>query len=46
MRAQANMDALNMALRENDAPLIHHSDRRSIYLQRVYKSFKTKWEPD
>ena len=30
MRAQANMDALNMALRENDAPLIHHSDRGSL----------------
>ncbi len=36
MRAQANMDALNMALRENDAPLIHHSDRGSQYIYKQY----------
>ena len=38
MRAQANMDALNMALRENDAPLIHHSDRGSQYTYKQYIS--------
>ena len=36
MRAQANMDALNMALRENDAPLVHHSDRGSQYTYKEY----------
>ena len=36
MRAQANMDALNMALRETDAPLIHHSDRGSQYTYKEY----------
>lgn len=36
MRAQANMDALNMALNENDAPLIHHSDRGSQYTYKEY----------
>lgn len=36
MRAQANMDALNMALKENDAPLIHHSDRGSQYTYKEY----------
>ncbi|WP_410006013.1 IS3 family transposase [Aequorivita nionensis] len=36
MRARANMDALNMALRENDAPLIHHSDRGSQYTYKEY----------
>ena len=38
MRAQANMDALNMALSENDAPLIHHSDRGSQYTYKEYIS--------
>ncbi len=36
MRAKANMDALNMALKENDAPLIHHSDRGSQYTYKEY----------
>ena len=36
MRAQANMDALNMALGENKAPLIHHSDRGSQYTYKEY----------
>ena len=36
MRAKANMDALNMALKENDAPLIHHSDRGSQYIYKGY----------
>ncbi|QAA80230.1 IS3 family transposase [Aequorivita sp. H23M31] len=36
MRAQANMDALNMALSENEAPLIHHSDRGSQYTYKEY----------
>ena len=38
MRAQANVDALNMALNENDAPLIHHSDRGSQYTYKEYIS--------
>ncbi|WP_282032382.1 IS3 family transposase, partial [Aequorivita sinensis] len=36
MRAQANVDALNMALKENDAPLVHHSDRGSQYTYKGY----------
>lgn len=36
MRAQANLDALNMALKENDPPLIHHSDRGSQYTYEGY----------
>ncbi|CAN0586063.1 unnamed protein product [Ectocarpus sp. 12 AP-2014] len=36
MRAKANMDALNMALKENEAPLIHHSDRGSQYTYKGY----------
>ena len=36
MRAQANIDALNMALKENDAPLVHHSDRGSQYTYKGY----------
>lgn len=36
MRAEANMNALQMALQDNAAPLIHHSDRGSQY---VYKSY-------
>src|SRR5690554_3272918 len=36
MRAQANMDALNMALKENDAPPVHHSDRGSQYTDKGY----------
>ena len=38
MRAQANIDAMNMALRENKAPLIHHSDRGSQYTYKEYIS--------
>lgn len=38
MRARANMDALNIALRENEAPLIHHSDRGSQYTYKEYIS--------
>ncbi|NKI25219.1 IS3 family transposase [Arenibacter sp. 6A1] len=36
MRAQANMEALNMALKDNAAPLYHHSDRGSQYIFRDY----------
>jgi len=36
MRAQANLDALNMALSENDAPVVHHSDRGSQYTYKEY----------
>lgn len=36
MRAQANVDALKMALRENAAPEIHHSDRGSQYTYKGY----------
>ncbi len=36
MRASANMTALKMALNENKAPEIHHSDRGSQYTYRNY----------
>lgn len=36
MRAQANMDALKMALKDHDAPMIHHSDRGSQYTYKEY----------
>ena len=36
MRAQANVDALKMALKNNQAPVIHHSDRGSQYTYKVY----------
>lgn len=36
MRAEANVKALQMALKSNKAPLIHHSDRGSQY---VYKGY-------
>ncbi len=36
MRAQANVNALKMALRENKAPQIHHSDRGSQYTYKGY----------
>ncbi len=36
MRATANINALNQALRENKAPLIHHSDRGSQYICKEY----------
>lgn len=38
MRAQANMDALKMALSENEPPWIHHSDRGSQYTYKEYIS--------
>jgi len=36
MRGQANVDALAMALKNNKAPLIHHSDRGSQYTYGMY----------
>ena len=36
MRATANMKALEMALKYNKAPLIHHSDRGSQYTYKAY----------
>jgi hypothetical protein len=36
MRGTANVRALQMALRENKAPLIHHSDRGSQYTYKNY----------
>lgn len=36
MRASANVKALKMALKENKAPLIHHSDRGSQYNSKEY----------
>jgi transposase InsO family protein len=36
MRAEANMSALKMALKENNAPKIHHSDRGSQYTYHQY----------
>lgn len=36
MRAEANVTALKMALKENDAPEIHHSDRGSQYTYGKY----------
>src|SRR5699024_2016512 len=36
MRANANVKALKMALKENDAPEIHHSDRGSQYTYKGY----------
>lgn len=36
MRAQANLKALQMALRDNQAPIIHHSDRGSQYTYGQY----------
>lgn len=36
MRANANVQALKMALKENDAPEIHHSDRGSQYTYKGY----------
>ena len=37
MRAQSNMDALNMALKTNDPPMIHHSDRGGQYIYNEYR---------
>jgi transposase InsO family protein len=36
MRATANINALSQALKENKAPLIHHSDRGSQYICKEY----------
>ena len=36
MRATANIKALNMALKEYKAPLIHHSDKGSQYTSKQY----------
>lgn len=36
MRATANIDALSQALKDNKAPLIHHSDRGSQYICKEY----------
>ena len=42
MRAQANMDALEMALKKNYAPAYHHSDRGSQYTYKEYISLLKK----
>lgn len=46
MRAQANLKALQMGLKDNQAPIIHHSDRGSQYTYGQYidllKANKTK----
>lgn len=36
MRATANVKALRMALQDNQAPVIHHSDRGSQYIYKKY----------
>ncbi len=36
MRATANVNALNMALAYNQAPMIHHSDRGAQYIYKEY----------
>ena len=36
MRASANLKAFNMALEQNKAPAIHHSDRGSQYIYKHY----------
>jgi len=36
MRATANVKALEMALRSNSAPMIHHSDRGGQYIYKEY----------
>ena len=36
MRATANVKAMNMALKDNKAPLIHHSDRGAQYIYKQY----------
>lgn len=38
MRATANMNALQMAINENEPPLIHHSDRGGQYIYGEYIS--------
>ena len=42
MRAQANVDALQMALKTNDAPLVHHSDRGGQYIYKEYTALLRK----
>lgn len=46
MRAEANLVALNMAIKENKSPFIHHSDKGSQYTYGKYikllKDHKTK----
>lgn len=42
MRASANMLALRMALRNNKAPQIHHSDRGSQYTSKEYTNMLRK----
>ncbi len=36
MRATANVEALKMALKNNKAPMIHHSDRGAQYIYKEY----------
>jgi len=36
MRATANVEALEMALKNNKAPMIHHSDRGAQYIYKEY----------
>ena len=36
LRAQANVKALQMALKQHKAPLIHHSDRGTQYISKEY----------
>lgn len=36
MRATSNLEALNRALKENKAPMIHHSDRGGQYIYKDY----------
>lgn len=36
MRATANVKAMEMALKDNDAPMVHHSDRGSQYIYSDY----------
>lgn len=36
MRATANLNALEQALKDNEAPMIHHSDRGSQYICKEY----------
>jgi len=42
MRGQANVNALTMALKNNKAPRIHHSDRGSQYTYKVYVNYLKK----
>jgi transposase InsO family protein len=42
LRAEANVRALKMALKERSAPIIHHSDRGSQYINKEY--LKLLWD--